>query len=351
MTSLEDMPNYSVWVEFYNNHSHLTNRAIAARAVSIWGGALGTWRDRFKTIATNQAFKEKIGKRKQYDDENHKKFFDYINIEYPIKHSPPEYSKTIDENKIICVSDPHEPYGNNNVWEHILENHHNAGHLHINGDMADFYSKSHFVAFSHENFDMELRSVWNRMEWLSQHFRKVTMIKGNHDDRVEKKIAACVQSDLLILTQQDLIGYMASFFDNIEVVGMHIKDERTREDVNIGFIWQYKDIVFTHIERSQKQVSALMGGIHESLLAWSGTIQLKPYRVIVQAHNHQSDHHVSGGVLQILAPMAARITGTGLGYVFKPTLRGVPPQVGYTIIHNENGKTDFNKTQNWLLNQ
>jgi predicted phosphodiesterase len=272
-----------------------------------------------------------------------------MKVPYPVIHLPKNYSKTVDEDKIICVSDPHSPYEDARVFDHILLNHHDTPHIHVNGDLGDFYSKSHFVNMEHENFSDELRAVWYRMEWLSANFRRVTLVKGNHDDRACKKMASMVTSDLLYLTERDVIGYLASFFDNIEVVGTQVKDPVTSQNINIGFIWQYKDIVFTHIERSQKQLTALSSGIDESLRDWHETIQLKPYRVIIQAHNHQSNEHTSGGIRRIVAPMAARLTGKGLQYVFKPALKGRPPVTGFTIIYNHNGRTDFNRTHNWLI--
>jgi uncharacterized protein YaaR (DUF327 family) len=343
MASLAEFPE---WVKFHNDRKHLGVYEISKQAAKEFGGAYRTWYDRFSFIRNNNFPSNKLG---EHDRERHEQFFKFIKIPFPYVPPKKNFSKKIDPNKLPCVSDPHEKYSDERVWNDLLEKHHDAPHIHINGDMSDFYSKSRFVSYTHENFSDELYAVFKRMEWLSTHWRRITMILGNHDNRTEKKIASLITSDLLVLTETNLIKYLASFFDNIDVVGERVTDERTRENVDIGFIWQYKDIVFTHIERSMKQSSSLAEQIVSALLSWGNTFKLKPFRVVVQAHNHRAMKETTGGITVILAPMAARLTGNGLHYALHPSLRGKPPQVGYTMIYLKDGKTDINETDNYLL--
>lgn len=342
-----ELPDFPKWVKFHNDRKHLGLYAISNQASKKLGGHYRTWYDRFRTIRDGDYKPE--NKLAKHDKSAHKEFLEYIKIPFPYVPPKKNFSKNVNLQKLICVSDPHDPYGDERVWKDLLEKHHDAPHIHINGDLSDFYSKSHFVMFSHENFNDELYAIFRRMEWLSTHFRRVTLILGNHDNRTEKKIASLITSDLLPLIETNLIKYMAAFFDNIDVVGERVVDERTREQVDIGFIWQYKDIVFTHIERSMKQSSSLAEQIVSALLSWGNTFKLKPFRVVIQAHNHRAMKETTGGITVILAPMAARLTGKGLHYALQPSLRGKPPQTGYTIIYMKDNKTDINETNNYLL--
>ena len=78
---------------------------------------------------------------------------------------------------------------------------------------------------------------------------------GNHDNRPEKTIGALFEGnvDLLIMTEQNLLRRIASYFPNVQVVGTQL-DSR---DFILTHIYQFGDIIFTHGELSRVQKTAV----------------------------------------------------------------------------------------------
>jgi predicted phosphodiesterase len=337
--TLTSLPDYPTWLMFYGKKKHLPIKKIATLAAKTYGGSISTWRSRFQQIEMN-SMSSKLAKHHQDKDA---RFLEFIGRTADYKAPKKQHAKKTDDSKLIVVSDPHEPYSRKSIWDEILRDHKDASHIHINGDIADFYSKSRFKKTEHEQFGNELRSVFDRLEWLSTHWKKVTLIRGNHDNRTEKAIAGLLDSDMLFLTEMDLLSYMCAWFDNIEVVGERINVEW--KNIEISFVWQFQDIIFTHIERSQAQSSALLGTIGQQLHKWSRIFNLKPYRVIIQAHNHRATFDTNGAEYLYLCPMVANVATTGLRYALSPNLNGAPPINGYIIIHHKDGLTDINRTR------
>ena len=154
-------------------------------------------------------------------------------------------------------------------------------------------------------------------------------------------MAMLVESDMLWMTENDILRYMCAWFSNVEVVGERAIGESN--SVNVDFIWQYGDIIFTHIEKSQKQSSALLDGIATQLHRWSNIFNLKPFKIIIQAHNHRASFDTNGAEFLYLCPMCADVATTGLKYALSPSLAGNPPIKGYIEIYQKDGKTDINR--------
>lgn len=339
MSKIQEDKNFNKWVEFFEKKRHLNDYGIAKLAVAEFGGNRKTWGSRFESI--RNLYNNKLESQHKKDDQT---FIEKLGKHYPYIQPKKNYCKKINNEKIINISDPHEPYSSKQVWNEILEKHHDAAHIHINGDIADFYSKSRFRKTEHENFDNELKIIFDRLEWLSTHWKRVTLIRGNHDNRVEKRMQSLVDSDMVFLTKTDLLSYMCAYFDNIEVVGERVISN-DGSSADIDFIWQCGDIIFTHIERSSKQSSALLDGISSQIHKWSRAFNLRPYRIIMQGHNHRCTFDTNGVEYLYICPMAASLTTTGLKYALSPSLNGAPPIIGYVEIYQKDGITDINKTK------
>lgn len=280
----------------------------------------------------------------KYYEEESARFLDFLQIPYPYIVPPKEWLTETDPNKILAFFDPHEPYAIEELFKEALK-HKDAGMVVIGGDLGDFYSKSRYRKTHSVDFSHEVREIFYRMEWLSTHFKKVKIMKGNHDDRPEKKIADLFtdgEIDLKILTENNLLGRLASYFDNIEMVGTKVKNHTY--DINLSHIWQFNDIIFTHAEISRKQDSTIMEYLSNYLHTWRYKLQLKPYRVIMQGHNHRMMKGAKGDELWMLCPTAMQDVSIGGEYIYSPRCQGAPPQRGYAVIYQNDGVTDWNKT-------
>ena len=274
-----------------------------------------------------------------------KQFLEYMGVEYPYKPPPKQFHSSPNKNKSVIVADPHCPYETLAVRKEIEAKHKDAYWFRLAGDLWDFYTKSRFEKTKEVSFSGELRSGFFFMEWVSTHFTEAEFMIGNHDNRCEKMLLREIADpSLMMLTEQNLMAYMASFFDNINIVGQEIGGSKV-----LRHIWQCGDVIFTHAEISNRQESSLLNKISQYLHEWKDVLKLKPYRVIMQAHNHVADNLPRGTEHWYSLPTASDPYGIGMEYIFSSRLMGKPPQVGYTIMYQTDGITDCNETRHYLV--
>jgi len=277
-----------------------------------------------------------------------------MGMEYPYKRPKSSWGKAVPD-KILSIADPHNPYVSIKTLKAAERDEKDAALLIIPGDVGDYYSKSRFRKTRHWDFAQEVRAVFLFLEWAANNWRSVKIMLGNHDDRPEKQIMDIMgnDTDLLILTEQNLLLNLSTFFDNVEMVGTQIAgdplDDGRRHKVNLTHIYQHGDIVFTHGEKSMAQASSLMMGISQYLHRWKGLFGLKPYRIIAQAHNHADFRQTMGGEKWIQLPAACDPVSVGMEYIFSKRMVGTPPCTGYSIFYQSNGETDYNRSGNILL--
>lgn len=294
-----------------------------------------------------------MSKHSEYREQSDKKLFDFMGISHPYSRPPDKHARETDLTKIVTISDPHEPYADRRPFDECERLHKDAETLVITGDVGDYYSKSRFKKTRLQSFASELRSVFFRLEWAATHFKRVEVMIGNHDNRPEKQISSLFQGheELMIMTEQNLLAYMASYFDNVEVVGTQL-DLLGIDELITGtmtHIYQRGDIVFTHAERANANRVVLMQNISKYLRDWSQVLCLQPYTVIAQAHNH-TDLKMSMGVEKwFLMPCAMTTKSVGAEYIFSSKMYGTPPNVGYSLFFQEGGHTDYNRSGNVLL--
>lgn len=285
--------------------------------------------------------------KKRYQDEQEQRFLKYFGIEYPYISPKHKWSKEVAEGKILVSADWHAPYESDLVKKEML-NHKDAGLHIVAGDIGDYYSKSRFRKTKHVTFKEEGQAVFHALEYLSTHWRDVKVMLGNHDNRPEKmmlgKIADTGEIDLLILTEQNLLKRFASYFDNVEIVGMKLNGE-----IELTHIYQYGDAVFTHGELSMKQDSAILERVSTYLSQWRTRLRMKPYKAIFQAHNHRAMKMVKADELQMIIPTASESESIGFEYIYGTKMIGTPPQRGYTVLYQKDGITNFNKTNFFLV--
>jgi predicted phosphodiesterase len=281
-----------------------------------------------------------------YNEEQEQKFQEeLLGLVYPYERRTPDWSES-DPEKILVLADPHEPYGNEVVYAEALK-HRDSKCIVLVGDLGDYYSKSRFRKNRDTKFRDEVRAVFHRMEWLSHYWPEVKIMMGNHDNRPEKQLQDSLPTDLLILTEQNLIKRLASYFPNVEIVGQQLDGS----DIALSHIYQLEgtDIVFTHAEISRKQNTATLEYVSNYLHQWGHLINLKPWRVIAQAHNHQDAKLSKGREKWFQLPAACDPFSHGMEYIFGPRLIGSPPSIGLSVFFVSNGSCDYNRSHHIVL--
>ena len=280
-------------------------------------------------------------------EEDARVLFQFMGLDWPYIRPLPCWAETVDPHKIVTIADPHRPYGNQVVLNHIAKNERDAGTVLVTGDAGDYYSRSRFKKKKHEPFSRELRSVFDFLEWLATNWRNALVMIGNHDDRPEKHVGGMLDdAESLIMTESNMLDTLAGFFDNVKIVGHQIPGTA----VNLTHIYQHGDIIFTHGELSARQDSAILTRIDNYIANWANHIKLEPWRVLAQSHNHRENFKkTSRGKAWFLLPTASDPYGTGFEYIYSPRMIGEPPDVGYNVFYQVDGETVFNRCQSYVF--
>ena len=281
-------------------------------------------------------------------DEDQKKLFRFMNLPSPYKRPKAIHLPKTDAYKILSISDPHEQYSNRIVLDHCYEHEATAETLIVPGDLGDYYSKSRFKKVRYVKFEDELRAVFKRIEWMANRWKTVKIMIGNHDNRPEKHITELMQKDsmdALLMTESNMLERLAAYFDNVEIVGTQLDDT----DINLTHIYQHGDIIFTHGEISLKQNTAVLERVQNYLDQWAELLQLKPFNVLAQAHNHRDSNDTVGKRKCFLLPTASNPFSIGFEYVYSSRMIGTPPQIGYSLFYQEHGLTDINRSHNIIF--
>lgn len=285
-------------------------------------------------------------KTQAHFEEQEKKLFEFMGLKYPYIFPKSIQKQKTDPEKILCISDPHEPYSNEHVFIEAWKNESDAETVIMPGDLGDYYSKSRFRKSQAGNFAEELRAVFCRMEWLSIRFKNILIMVGNHDDRPQKKIQDLFSVDpsLLILTEMNLLQRFAINFPNVKIVGHQVSNTKV-----LTHIYQHGDMIFTHGEISALLESTIMQKLSQYLFEWKGVLGLKPYRIICQGHNHRALDLPRGTEHWYMLPTASDPYSLGLDYALSSRMQGKPPQLGYSVFFQKNGVTETNRSHHFLL--
>jgi len=288
-------------------------------------------------------------KRLKQIREAEEKFFRQIGVEWPYK--PPKQNKhTIDPDRRLTLADPHAPYTSKAAMEASLTER-SAAVVTVAGDIGDYASKSRFPKTEWQSWNDEVRGTFFFLEWLHINFPgKKKIMKGNHDDRSEKRIMQLLagDTDLLVMTNRDLLGQMVSYFPDMEMVGTEVVIRGEGKEV-LGHVFQLGDVVTLHAERSQKQESSLLEALWSQVLQWGPEFGLGPWRVLLDAHVHNDAHCWRGDKYLATLPCLMDFRTKGGKYALQAKMQYKPPKVGYTVFNQVNGKTDINSIRKVIL--
>lgn len=115
--------------------------------------------------------------------------------------------------KVVSLSDTHIPFHNNEVIDHLLNNHMDADILVLNGDILEHYSvsswpKSKTVMLRHE-YEIGLRFI----RLMADIFPKVIITRGNHEERLQKHFASNLDENVSFMVNPDILDRMANGYD------------------------------------------------------------------------------------------------------------------------------------------
>jgi UDP-2,3-diacylglucosamine pyrophosphatase LpxH len=263
------------------------------------------------------------------------------------KPKPPKREKWTDRHYVIA-GDFHAPFQcNESVAELIAAEGGKAQTLVISGDLMDFYSISRFLKYERVTIEQEIAGTDALLGQLAAAFSDVLIVSGNHDSqRFEKQLRTLLAPEMMhvieLLTGGNLsvIHMLAKRYPNVrfapQKAGSH----------SLGWMTQIGDLVVTHAEKYSRVPGAALRQIDEGLTDFDHVYQLKPWRVLIQAHTH------AASILPWKADRLMVESGCMChthGYQLTARMGGRPQRQGYVTLNQVNGKTDVNSVRfRWL---
>ena len=263
------------------------------------------------------------------------------------KVKPPKY-ETHDHQYIVVAGDFHAPFHDADVVaELITAEGGKANTLIISGDLMDFYSISRFLKYEHIPIEQEIAGADALLGQLAGAFADVLIVEGNHDaPRFEKQLRSLLTPEMMhcveLLTGGNLsiVKMLARRYPNVRFAPQQAGGHA------LGWLTQVGDLVVTHAEKFSITPGAAVRKIEEGLADFDHVYNLKPWRVLLQAHTH---------AYSLIPWHADKLLGeTGCmclthGYQLTARMGGRPQRQGYVTLSQVNGKTDVNSVRfRWL---
>lgn len=252
------------------------------------------------------------------------------------------------EQRIVVAGDFHAPFHDPEIAaELIAREGPYTDTLIVSGDLMDFYSISRFIKYEHVPIEQEIAGADALLGQLSSAFPDVLIVEGNHDaPRLEKQLRALLSPEMMhcieLLTGGNLsiVKLLAKRYPNVRFA------PQQAGNYALGWLTQVGDLVVTHAEKFSITPGAALRKIEEGLADFDHVYNLKPWRVLLQAHTHQS---------AFLPWHADKLLGeTGCccithGYQMTARMGGRPQRQGYVTLTQDDGKTDINSVRfRWL---
>lgn len=258
--------------------------------------------------------------------------------------------------KILVIPDIHAPFHDADKFAAMLEREKDADLAMVMGDIGDGFAVSRFVKHVNVPYVRELAAVTAILQTLSERFPAVRIIEGNHDNRIEKKIAERCDADVLdairLMTGGRIEGdavvgghlspirAIANRFPNVTFADHQVEGHSMRWFTTIG------DAIFLHAEKYSRVPTAATRSIDDWLSDFEDVLELPTWNLMIQAHTHaMSWIPWRGHKLLVECGCLAKTQG----YMLTPKMGGRPQRRGYVTFEQVNGKTDLNSLHKvWL---
>ena len=200
-----------------------------------------------------------------------------------------------DETRILCISDMHIPF-NRDIKE-FFKYKGKVDTLVLNGDIIDNYSMSSFTKMYRLSLVEELIQARELLIELIEEIqpKKVTVVTGNHEIRLGKKIADKIGSDLLDLMPKDALAFLFdtgfNYYDRIKkckTVYTPIDEEVDCEVNYVGNFWTKEGkTIFVHPQAFRGTTLGTVGKAYDYFTAIG-----EDFQSIIMAHTHKLGMYV-----------------------------------------------------------
>ena len=231
--------------------------------------------------------------------------------------------------KVLSLSDLHAPLINFDAVEKAILAHPDADICLLNGDVYDGEAMSSFDKLKDLNFEVELKQVFALLDVLTQKFKQVVWVGGNHDFMrflrfIMKNFGSGMKN--YALKRLNPMDYIAEHYDNLTIV--------PHDWIQIG------DVIFAHLQDFSTVDMKTVVICDEKFRSMKHMLPNADYRGIVIGHTHHMGKIVKNNVLL----MEQGCLCHDADYKFLKPSR-VRWETGYAVIEfDQDMKVDFNKS-------
>jgi hypothetical protein len=251
---------------------------------------------------------------------------------------PPAKHRKFSDERILVCSDFHAPFQHMAALADLCQQ--EADTVIVAGDLQDHYSISRFLKYESVPISQELASAQMILEQLSHRFPHVYCIEGNHDSSRFIKLLA----DRLPHEAIDIIRFLSKTgnLSTMEVLcGQFRNVELAKHKVgphNVGWFFQKGDLLVAHAEKYSSVPGSALRKIEDWFSDFDGTLGMKPWRVLAQAHTHAMAQLPYGSdrvLLEIGCMCMVHL------YQLSARIGGRPQRVGWSTLIQRDGVTDL----------
>jgi predicted phosphodiesterase len=233
--------------------------------------------------------------------------------------------------KILSLSDLHMPFHDTEAIEMALEHDGNADILVLNGDILDCYSVSSYSKDKGIPLQSEYQLALNFIKEMASRFDEVHLVKGNHENRVDRYLSQKLDPYSAILGNRDIVDKLSKglILDENGFTGRSYNFTNVYYN-ELGLPWLGKvgKTIFMHPDTYLAQPGATVTRGMEYL---RGQLPWNSFDSIVMGHTHKQAKLIEQNKL-LIEQGALCLTQ---GYLKQAEFRRRPSIVGYAVIYQD----------------
>lgn len=233
--------------------------------------------------------------------------------------------------KILSLSDLHMPFHDTEAIEMALEHDGNADILVLNGDMLDCYSVSSYSKDKGIPLQSEYQLALDFIKEMTSRFQEVHLVKGNHENRVDRYLSQKLDPYSAILGNRDIVDKLSKglILDETGFTGRSYNFTNVYYN-ELGLPWLGKvgKTIFMHPDTYLAQPGATVTRGMEYL---RGQLPWDSFDSIVMGHTHKQAKLIEQNKL-LIEQGALCLTQ---GYLKQAEFRKRPSIVGYAVIYQD----------------
>lgn len=256
-----------------------------------------------------------------------------------IKNTKNNIGKVNGPTKILVLTDMHIPFENEDALEEAINNNLDADMVVLGGDTLEVYSVSKWPKRKQLLLRHEYKKAFEFVKKLSELFPKVILIKGNHEERLDKYFSSNIDQNVSFLVEKDVLTRIVNgycFDDEDNFCKVHTFNNVIYADGQTSWYTQIGKCIIAHPTGATGE-----GG--KCVISAAKYFEARgiDFQCLVAGHTHQLLKCIRNNKLLIesgclCAPME---------YEGNSKVNYRPQVLAYTTIYmDKDGNVDFNKT-------